>query len=155
MRGCDSGENSRNVLKGGEQVAESANPHPLPTLNLPDPACVYARPPLPTPDPPPPPIANRFNTVVGSSFAAAISLVVIMTLFPFLTFGGACKSFILNNFATSVGTVAYSGSYFPCWSLSTDVVGCTSALGVVFAFPHLLSLLLRWCRGGDLAAAGV
>ncbi|CAM9563096.1 unnamed protein product [Scytosiphon promiscuus] len=44
---------------------------------------------------------KRFNTVVGSSFAAAISLVVIMTLFPFLTFGGASKSFILNNFATS------------------------------------------------------
>ncbi|CAN0389927.1 unnamed protein product, partial [Hapterophycus canaliculatus] len=45
----------------------------------------------------------RFNTVVGSSFAVAITLVVIMTLFPFLTFGGSCKSFILNNFATSVG----------------------------------------------------
>lgn len=40
---------------------------------------------------------------MGSSFAAAVGLVVIMTLFPFLTFGGASKSFILNNFATSVG----------------------------------------------------
>lgn len=45
---------------------------------------------------------NRFNAVVGSSFAVAIGLVVIMTLFPYLTFGGASKSFILNNYATSV-----------------------------------------------------
>lgn len=30
-----------------------------------------------------------------------------MTLFPFLTFGGACKSFILNNYATSVRRLLY------------------------------------------------
>eukprot|EP00903_Cladosiphon_okamuranus_P009008 g8617.t1 len=43
----------------------------------------------------------RYNAVVGTSFATAIGLVVIMTLFPYLTFGGASKSFILNNFATT------------------------------------------------------
>ncbi|CAM9750577.1 unnamed protein product [Ascophyllum nodosum] len=44
---------------------------------------------------------KRYNTVVASSFTAAIGFVVVMTLFPYLTFGGACKSFILNNYATS------------------------------------------------------
>ncbi|CAM9295579.1 unnamed protein product, partial [Choristocarpus tenellus] len=43
----------------------------------------------------------RFNMVVGSSFFAAILLVVVMTLFPFLTFGGNAQGFILNNYATA------------------------------------------------------
>lgn len=40
--------------------------------------------------------------VVGSSFAAAVGFITVMTLFPFLTFGGASKGFILNNYATAV-----------------------------------------------------
>lgn len=43
---------------------------------------------------------KRFNAVVGTSFASAIGFIAVMTLFPFLTFGGASKGFILNNYST-------------------------------------------------------
>ncbi|CAM9161015.1 unnamed protein product [Discosporangium mesarthrocarpum] len=43
----------------------------------------------------------RYNTVVSAAFLAAVSLVAVMTLFPFLTFGGNSQGFILNNYATT------------------------------------------------------
>ncbi|CBJ49079.1 conserved unknown protein [Ectocarpus siliculosus] len=79
----------------------------------------------------------RFNTVVGSSFAAAIGLVVIMTLFPYLTFGGASKSFILNNFATS------------------DRLATSCRLAIASSIVGGYPLVFMGAKTGALAAVGI
>jgi amino acid permease len=43
----------------------------------------------------------RFNTVVAASFAGAIVIMSTIALAGFGTFGGACDSMILNNYAVS------------------------------------------------------
>lgn len=42
---------------------------------------------------------TRFRIVVGNSFGVAGLVYVIMTAFGFLTFGGSCDGFILNNYS--------------------------------------------------------
>jgi amino acid permease len=47
------------------------------------------------------PTLSRYRLVVGSSFGASSVVYITMTAFGFLTFGGNCNGYILNNYSTN------------------------------------------------------
>jgi amino acid permease len=47
------------------------------------------------------PTMERYRTVVGLAFGAASLVYVLITAFGFLTFGGNCDGYILNNYSTN------------------------------------------------------
>lgn len=51
---------------------------------------------------------DRFNTVVGASFAASVLIFVAVASLGFLTFGSACSGLILNNYSTSDTLMSFS-----------------------------------------------
>ncbi|CAM9399088.1 unnamed protein product [Phaeothamnion confervicola] len=77
-----------------------------------------------------------FNKVVGASFGLSIALFVAMTAFPFLTFGRACRGYILNNYSTADGLATL----------------CRLAIGLSILFGYPLTFITA--REGVLAAAG-
>ena len=44
---------------------------------------------------------KRFNTVVNTAFGASIVTFIFMMSMGFLTFGGNCAGFVLNNYASN------------------------------------------------------
>ncbi|KAG5192010.1 transmembrane amino acid transporter protein-domain-containing protein [Tribonema minus] len=79
----------------------------------------------------------KYNTVVGTSFGASILLFVVMTVFPFLTFGGHSSGLILNNYANGD-------------NLATM---CRLAIGASIVFGYPLTFITT--REGVFSALGV
>lgn len=50
----------------------------------------------------------RWNTVVGTSFAASIGFFVLIAAMGFATFGGNANGFILNNYSTKDALIGFS-----------------------------------------------
>lgn len=80
---------------------------------------------------------NRFNKLVGSSFAISIATFVVMAAFGFLTFGVNSNGFILNNYSNKDVLMG----------LSRVAV----AVSLVFSYP----LAFSGCRDGVLDLAKV
>jgi amino acid permease len=64
---------------------------------------------------------ERYNAVVWKSFAASMTLMIIITVAGFATFGGASNSLILNNYAASDTLMSFSRA--------------AVALSLIFSYP--------------------
>lgn len=97
---------------------------------------------------------TRFNKVVNSAFGVSIVTFIFMMSMGFLTFGGACNGFVLNNYASSdllasfarlaIGLALVTGFPFTFSALRDgilDLAKCDSSTRVTASQPLTIGFI--------------